>query len=184
MKGKNPEDVLHGDLIAYMRSLGEKQRNYHGEKWHGAEAKEIEALEWLADRGATDKDKSEVMIKEFEAQIARVFEIEDESARRHYSKLKKRGLIDSKRAGKDSSRVWITFDPVNATDVEPLPLSDTAYWKITQDGYPTAHLHTCTLVPLLRLITVLVIYKCAMHLLKDVLTIYKCANQNQQRADK
>lgn len=144
MKGKNPEDVLHGDLIAYMRSLGEKQRNYHGEKWHGAEAKEIEALEWLADRGATDKDKSEVMIKEFEAQIARVFEIEDESARRHYSKLKKRGLIDSKRAGKDSSRVWITFDPVNATDVEPLPLSDTAYWKIAQDGYPTAHLHTCT----------------------------------------
>ena len=196
--------VLHGDLIAYMRSIGEKQRNYldrkaypifddlvgmsviqaisrksdtvtqqdvklaymdlfeffklsldfvnkkvfgnldYGEQWHGAEEKEIESLKWLADRGAIDKDRSEVTIKEFKAQIAKIFEIEDESARRHYSKLKKRGLIDSRRVGKDSSRVWITFDPVNATDVEPLHLSDTLYWKIAQNGNHATHLHTCT----------------------------------------
>ena len=157
--------VLHGDLIAYMRSLGDKQRNYtdrkayavlddlvsmaviqaisrksdvvtqqdvklaymdlfeffklsldfvnakifgnldYGEQWHGAEAKEIEALKWLFDHGAVNKDKSEITIAEFKAKIAEIFEIENESARRHYAKLKKRGSIDSKRVGKDSSRV-------------------------------------------------------------------------------
>jgi len=195
--------VLHRDLIAYMRSLGEKQRNYldrkvypilddlvgmaavqaisrksnvvtqqdvklaymdlfeflrltldyinakvygnldYGEKWHGAEAKEIEALKWLVGRGATTKDKSEVMIKEFKAQIAKIFEIEERSGERHYSKLLKRGLIGSKRIGKDSSRVWVTFDPDNALEVEQMPLPDTIYWKIAGDGYPTAVLRTC-----------------------------------------
>ena len=196
--------ALHNDLITYMRSLGDKQRNYtdrkvyalfddligmaaiqaisrksnvvtlqdvklaymdlfeffrlsldyvnakvfgnldYGEQWHGAEAKEIEALKWLAGSGATDKDTSEVTIAAFKAKIAEIFEIEEESARRHYSKLKKRGLIDSKRIGKDSSRVWITFDPDQVTDVVPMPLTDTLYWKIAQNGYHPAHLHTCT----------------------------------------
>ncbi|NIA11853.1 MAG: hypothetical protein GWP10_19540, partial [Nitrospiraceae bacterium] len=140
--------VLHGDIIAYMRSLGDKQRNYtdrkayaifddligmavtqaisrqsnvvtqqdvklaymdlfeffrlsldyvdakifgnldYGEQWHGAEAKEIEALKWLIERGAVDKDKSEVTIAEFKAKIAEIFEIEERSAERHHSKLK------------------------------------------------------------------------------------------------
>lgn len=196
--------VLHDDLITYMRSLGEKQRNYldrkaypifddlvgmstiqaisrksdtvtqqdvklaymdlfeffklsldfvnakifgnldYGEQWHGAEVKEIEALKWLAGSGATDKDKSEVTIADFKAKIAEIFEIEDESARRHYSKLKKRGLIDSRRVGKDSSRVWVTFDHGNASEVAQVNLADTMYWKIAQEGYHPAHLHTCT----------------------------------------
>jgi len=200
--------VLHNDLITYMRSLGDKQRNYtdrkvyalfddligmaaiqaisrksnvvtlqdvklaymdlfeffrlsldyvnakvfgnldYGEQWHGAEAKEIEALKWLAaGSGATDKDTSEVTIAAFKAKIAEIFEIEERSAERHYSKLKKRGLIDSKRIGKDSSRVWITFDPDQVTDVVPMPLVDTLYWKIAQDGNPSAVLRSCSTCP-------------------------------------
>lgn len=196
--------LLHDDLITYMRTLGEKQRNYldrkaypifdelvgmaviqaiskqsrtvtkqdiklaymdlfefsrlsldfvdakvfgnldYGEKWCGAEAKEIDALKWLVERGAIDKDKSEVTIKEFKAEIAKIFEIEERSAERHHTKLKNRGLIDSKRIGKDSSRVWITFDPANATDVEPMHLDQTLYWKIANEEMPGAVLCTCS----------------------------------------
>jgi hypothetical protein len=72
----------------------------YGEKWHGAEAKEIEALKWLVERGAVDEKRSEVMIKEFKEHIANIFGIEERSAERHYSKLMQRGLIKSKRTEK------------------------------------------------------------------------------------
>lgn len=106
----------------------------YGEKWHGEEAKEIEALKWMVSRGALDEESSEVMVKEFKEQIANIFGIEERSAERPYSKLMQHGLINSKRVGKSGSKVWITFDhEPGAFDGDPVPLSDTLYWRIAHD---------------------------------------------------
>lgn len=190
--------VLHSDLITYMRSLGEKQRNYldrkayaifgdlikmatiqaisrrdnvvtqqdvklayadlfeffkltldyiaakvhgnldYGETWHGAEAKEIEALKWLVEHGAISADTSGVTINEWTKYLMDLFGVGEEAARKRHQKLKnKRKLIDSKQVGSNSSRVWITFDhDQEVFDDDPMPLEDTMYWQIANAPLP------------------------------------------------
>lgn len=106
----------------------------YGEKWHGAEAKEIEALKWMVKQGALDEERSKTTIGGLIDHLMNLFGVGEEAARKRYQKLKKRSLIDSKQVGSDSSRVWIAFDPDPDTfNDDPVPLSDTLYWKIAHD---------------------------------------------------
>ncbi len=107
----------------------------YGEKWHGAESKEIEALKWLASCGAVDEKSSEITIRGLIDHLMNLFGVGEEAARKRYQKLKKRSLIDSKQDGSNSSKVWITFDPDrwDAFDGDPVSLVDTKYWQIAHD---------------------------------------------------
>lgn len=104
----------------------------YGERWHGADTKEVEALKWLVRRGALNEESSNVMIREFKGEIANIFGIEERSAERHYQKLKNRRLIDSRRVEGHGSKIWICFDPDRDTFEECVLLSETVYWNIVQ----------------------------------------------------
>lgn len=127
--------------LDYVREKVKGSLDYD-EKWQGAEAKEIEALEWLIEHGALSEEKSDVTVAEWLRCIAEIFSIEVESARKHHRKLKKAGRIGSRRVGKNSSRVWIAFEPDEIeTEPEPAPLHATIYWQIAHErGFPLVKL--------------------------------------------
>ncbi|MEA1865084.1 MAG: hypothetical protein U9N46_07810, partial [Euryarchaeota archaeon] len=136
----------------------------YDEKWQGAEAKEIEALEWLIGHGALSEEKSNITVAEWLQCIAEIYDINVDAARKHHRKLRKTGRISSRRVGQNSSRVWIAFEP-DAVEVgpEPAPLHETAYWQIAHDegfslaesendgnydmGGTGSHLPTCPTCP-------------------------------------
>ncbi|MCL5018663.1 MAG: hypothetical protein M1416_02785 [Candidatus Pacearchaeota archaeon] len=73
----------------------------------GEDEKEEELFNFLYNSGAVSAETSEVTIEEFQNKIKEIYKTKEDNARRIYNKFKKNDLIDSKRVGQHSSKVWI-----------------------------------------------------------------------------
>jgi len=70
---------------------------------------EVVVLEWLESNGSLDKDTASVSIKKLQEYISSIFNITIRGARKRYSELLRKKLIDSEQDTSHSSKVWITF---------------------------------------------------------------------------
>lgn len=77
----------------------------YGDKWGGAVEKDQVCLEWL-------HNHKDTTISDFQIAIRELKGVGEDMAAKHYSRMKRKGWIDSKQEGQHGSRVWLTFKPM------------------------------------------------------------------------
>lgn len=87
----------------------------YGEFWSGAMGQDRSILEWLAERGATSEEKSNVTIDEYEKKIQEVMKYSEAGARKRYQRHRKNGWIESNQR-QQTTRVWLSFKPPQEAD--------------------------------------------------------------------
>lgn len=90
----------------------------YGAKWKTTNEKEVKALEYLEQQGATSLENSQVTIQAFVYKINELSNLtikgnewKGSQAHKIYRALKDKGNINSSQVGKDSSKVWLDIEP-------------------------------------------------------------------------
>lgn len=91
------ENKVRGDL------------NY-GEGWNGAMDKDLRALNWLNNNGATSKEKSKVSIADYKQRLMKIFYLEERQVSRILKTHKEKGWVETKK-GQHDSKIWLAFTP-------------------------------------------------------------------------
>jgi DNA polymerase III delta prime subunit len=82
----------------------------YGESFSGATGHDRSMLQWLAQRGATSEEKSDVTIAEYIRKIQDDMKYSEAGARKRYQKHKNNRWIDSNQR-QLATRVWLAFKP-------------------------------------------------------------------------
>lgn len=111
----------------------------YGQNWAGARGKDLEALNWLYESGATSEEKSNFTIANYVEEIKKIFNVKERSAseikKRHFN----RNWIKTKK-GRGISKVWLNFTPKTGCaqkaeiDALPAPSATEKYYEII--NYP------------------------------------------------
>ena len=70
-------------------------------------AEDEKCLEWLRDQGAISQEASNVSIKQYRKEIARICKLSDTGARYRFRLHKSLGLVNAKRTGQHTYGVWL-----------------------------------------------------------------------------
>jgi len=90
--------------------------------WHTGDSTKAMLLEWIHYKGATSEYESNIGIRNCQDAIGDLFGVNDRQSRSIFNKMKKEGLLKSKK-GQHDSKVWLGFTPeLSSIDVSKVKL--------------------------------------------------------------